>query len=178
MRTKLMLALVVLAVVGCSQVSEEDAQAASDDIKAAGHLAGVSLMATQTSSLSPSDRAVRLAECSAVLTNHVSQTPPPERADSLRGLADRLHTAAVTLGEANGKTAADIDRIRDDAIAVQGRLTKQNAKVFAGQMAAAVDGCGIAEVMTDAELAGAGLALDTGSSLDPMSLDPLEAPAN
>lgn len=141
---------------GCSGSGSNSAGGGStyNDVATGTRLMGADLIRPA----SPADRAVRLAECSAVLTSHVGQTPPPERADSLRQLADRLQRAAIALGEANGRTAADINRVRDEAIAAQRQLAANNASVYASSMAQAVDRCSLADVMTDDELAGRGSA--------------------
>ena len=99
-----------------------------------------------------------------MLTSHVSQAPPPERADSLRRLADRLQQTAIALGQANGRTAADINRIRDEAVAAQRQLAANNASACASGMAQAVNRCSTADVMTDDELAGRRPAL-TGNAM-------------
>jgi hypothetical protein len=158
----------LLLAAGCSGSGSNSASAgaAYNDVATGARLIGVNL----SRGMNAPDRAARLAECSAVLTSHVSQVPPPERADRLRALADRLQQAAIALGGANGRTAADINHIRDEAIAAQRQLAANNAGVYASSMAQAVDHCGVAEIMTDDELAGRGSTL-SGNTLAPTSVN-------
>ena len=150
MRNIIAVALSAMVLASCSGGTANDSQAAHNDVATGTRLLDVDL----NGEMSASDRAARLAECSAVLTSHVGRTPPPERATQLRALADRLQRAAIALGEANGKTAVEINRIRDEAVAAQRQMEAHNAAVYAEAMTNAVERCGLAEAMTDEELAG------------------------
>lgn len=168
MRTTLAVALGALALTACSGSGGNESEGTYNDVATGTRLLGADLAPSEGAN--PAERATRLAECSAVLTSHVSQTPPPERADRLGALADRLLRAAIALGEANGRTAADMNRVRDEAVAAHRQMAANNAAVYNSAMAQAVDRCGLAEVMTDEELAGRGLMPMSlpGNDLGPM----------
>jgi hypothetical protein len=170
MGTRMVATLSALALAACSGPADQ-AEGTYNDVATGARLLGADI--GPSAGASPVERATRLAECSAALTSHVGQTPPPERADQLRALAERLQRAAVTLGEANGRTAADVNRLRDEAIAGHRQLAANNASAYNAAMAQAVQKCSLAEVMTDDELAGRGLAAPPAVSMDSMN-----APSN
>ena len=117
---------------------------------------GVLLMRESPLTREPDQRVTRMAECAAVLTVAGAQTPPPPapRGQRMLETAERLHRLAVQSAERNGRTAADVTRTRDQTVAAINQLAANQPAQFGSWLQQGVEGCGLAEVMTDQELTG------------------------
>jgi hypothetical protein len=141
------LAAATFFLAACQQGDSAEPDSQFNDIATGASLADERPLQGAT----PAERATSLAECSATLTVHATQTPPPPRAARLSEQAERLSGLALRLAQTPGSPPVDVARVRDERIAAIHHLA-QKLPGFPQRLLEASDRCDLASVMTDEEL--------------------------
>jgi len=172
MRGSLLALSIGIAFASCSSCSgrQSDADSQYNDVATGVRLMDEHPLGQGTAQ----ERVTAMAECSATLLTAARETPPPvSEAERLRDLAARLQKLAVQLGGKNGRTEAQVEAIRDQAIAANEHLHLRNDALFRKMIGPATEACYMGGVMTDKELT-ENAAVTTGS-VDLISNDLLNA---
>ena len=147
-RISLFAVLLPFAASGCGAPQQADSQ--FNDIAT-----GVRLMDEHPlNRATAAEKTTRLAECSGTLSTAARQTPPPPRAQRMEELASRLLRLAHARNDGGASPRIDVARVRDDTIAANLSLVARRPEQFGPLLNQSAEACGIADAMTDQELAG------------------------
>lgn len=147
MKATILLACTAIAISACDSRTQEE-RGEFNDIVTATRLGDAQPLGAGGGA----DRATRLAQCAGLLVAAGAQTPPPPRLDAVIAQAERLRTVAILVGTRNGQQPADIDTIRDEAVASINQFARTEPEQYASLAPAATERCLAAENLSNDQL--------------------------
>ena len=143
-----MTAAFVVGLAGCSGSSgSNDAALPYNDTATGVRLARERVFSVRD----PAIRLARMAECAGTLISASQATPPLQPPEFLVEKADRLLRLAVQLGRTQGKTEADVTRIRDEAMAANRQLSQTQPDLYRRYLPRGLASCDHGTLMTEEE---------------------------